>query len=61
MMHFDESIQMIENLEINNYKIKNLPLMEAQGYILAAAIVADHNYPESRHQLWMVMPLFMKI
>ena len=46
MMHFDESIQMIENLEINNYKIKNLPLMEAQGYILAAAIVADHNSPE---------------
>ena len=46
MMHFDESIQMIENLEITNYKIKNLPLMEAQGYILAADIVADHNSPE---------------
>jgi len=46
MMHFDESIQMIENLEINNYKIKNLPLMEAQGYILAADIMADHNSPE---------------
>ena len=46
MMHFDESIQMIENLEINNYKIKNLPLMEAQGYVLAADIVADHNSPE---------------
>jgi molybdopterin molybdotransferase len=46
MMHFDESIQMIENLEINNYKIKNLPLMEAQGYVLAADVVADHNSPE---------------
>jgi molybdopterin molybdotransferase len=46
MIHFDESIQMIENLEINNYKIKNLPLMEAQGYVLAADIVADHNSPE---------------
>ena len=45
MMHFDESIQMIENLEINNYKIKNLPLMEAQGYVLAADIMADHNSP----------------
>jgi len=46
MIHFDESIQMIENLEINNYKIKNLPLMEAQGYVLAVDIVADHNSPE---------------
>ncbi len=46
MMHFDESIQMIENLEINNYKIKNLPLLEAQGYVLAVDIVADHNSPE---------------
>jgi len=46
MMHFDESIQMIENLEINNYKRKKLPLMEAQGYVLAEDIVADHNSPE---------------
>ncbi|SFV65922.1 Molybdopterin biosynthesis protein MoeA [hydrothermal vent metagenome] len=46
MLHFDESIQMIESLEINNYKIKNLPLMEAQGYVLAEDIVADHNSPE---------------
>jgi len=46
MIHFDESIEMIKNLEITNYKIKNLPLMEAQGYILAADIVADHNSPE---------------
>ncbi|SFV51095.1 Molybdopterin biosynthesis protein MoeA [hydrothermal vent metagenome] len=46
MIHFDESIQMIENLEIHNYKIKNLPLMEAQGYVLAEDIIADHNSPE---------------
>jgi len=46
MLHFDESIEMIKNLEITNYKIKNLPLMEAQGYVLAADIVADHNSPE---------------
>jgi len=46
MMHFDESIQMIENLEINNYKTKKLSLMEAQGYVLAEDIVADHNSPE---------------
>jgi len=46
MLHFDESIQMIQDLEIKNYKIKHLPLMEAQGYVLAADIVADHNSPE---------------
>jgi len=46
MMHFDESIQMIENLEISNYKTKRLHLMDAQGYILAEDIVADHNSPE---------------
>ena len=46
MIHFDESIQIIQDLEINNYKTKSLPLMEAQGYILAEDIVADHNSPE---------------
>ncbi len=45
-MHFDESIQMINDLEINNYRTKNVPLMEAQGYVLAEDIVADHNSPE---------------
>ena len=46
MMHFDESIQMIENLEINNYKTKKLYLVDALGYVLAEDIVADHNSPE---------------
>jgi len=46
MIHFDESIEIVSNLEINNYKTKNLPLMEAQGYVLAEDIVADHNSPE---------------
>jgi len=46
MIHFDESIEILSNLEINNYKTKNLPLMEAQGYVLAEDIVADHNSPE---------------
>ena len=45
-MHFDESMQMIEDLAINNYKTKHIPLMESQGYILAEDIVADHNSPE---------------
>jgi len=45
-MHFDESMQMIDDLAIKNYKTKQLPLMESQGYILAEDIVADHNSPE---------------
>ena len=45
-MHFDESMQMIDDLAIENYKTKELPLMESQGYILAEDIVADHNSPE---------------
>ncbi len=45
MIHFDESIQMIENLEIDNYKTKTMHLMDAQGYILAQDIIADHNAP----------------
>jgi len=46
MIHFDESIEMIQNLEINNYKIKKLYLVDALGYVLAEDIVADHNSPE---------------
>jgi molybdopterin molybdotransferase len=46
MIHFDESIQKIENLEIKEYKTTTLPLMKAQGYVLAEDIVADHNSPE---------------
>lgn len=46
MIHFDQSIDMINNLEINNYKTKTIPLMQAQGYVLAEDIIADHNSPE---------------
>ena len=46
MIHFDESINMIENLEINNYKTKKLYLIDTLGYVLAEDIVADHNSPE---------------
>ena len=45
-MHFDESLQMIEDLRINNYKTKKLYLVDALGYVLAEDIVADHNSPE---------------
>jgi molybdopterin molybdotransferase len=46
MIHFDESIQMIQDLEINNYKTKKRYLVDALGYVLAEDIVADHNSPE---------------
>ncbi len=46
MIHFDESIEMIQNLEINNYKTKKLYLLDALGYVLAEDVVADHNSPE---------------
>lgn len=45
-MHFDESLQMIDNLEIKNYKTKSLYLMDAMGYVLAEDVIADHNSPE---------------
>ena len=45
MIHFDESIEMIQNLEINNYKTKKLYLVDALGYVLAEDIIADHNSP----------------
>ena len=46
MIHFDESIEMIQNLEINNYKTKKLYLVDALGYVLGEDVIADHNSPE---------------
>jgi len=46
MLHFDKSIEMIHNLEINNYKTKKLYLVDALGYVLAEDVMADHNSPE---------------
>ncbi len=46
MIHFDESIEMIQNLEINSYKTKKLYLVDALGYVLAEDVIADHNSPE---------------
>ena len=46
MMHFDESMALIDALEIAYYKTKRLYIMEAVGYVLAEDIVADHNSPE---------------
>jgi len=46
MIHFDESIKIIQNLEINKYKTKKLYVVDALGYVLAEDIIADHNSPE---------------
>ena len=45
-MHFDKSIEIIENLNIDSYKTKKLYIVEALGYTLAEDIIADHNSPE---------------
>jgi molybdopterin molybdotransferase len=46
MIHFDESIKKINDIEIDNRRIKTLALLEAQDYILAEDIIANHNSPE---------------
>ena len=45
-MHFDESIEIIKNIEINHYKKEKRYLTDTLGYVLAEDIVADHNSPE---------------
>jgi molybdopterin molybdotransferase len=46
MIHFDESIEIIKNLEINKHETKKLYLVDALGYVLAEDIIADHNSPQ---------------
>ena len=46
MIHFDESIEILKQATIDNYKTKKLYIMNALGYILAEDVVADHNSPE---------------
>ncbi len=46
MIHFDESIEILKQIRVDSYKTKKLYIMEAQGYILAEDVVADHNSPE---------------
>ena len=45
MLHFDESMQIMKDLQIDHYKTKKLYLLESLGYVLAEDIVADHNSP----------------
>ena len=44
-MHFDESQEIIKNLEIENYKVSKKYLTDTLGYVLAENIVTDHNSP----------------
>lgn len=44
-MHFDESIEIIKNVEIGNYKRCKKYLTDTLGYVLAEDIVTDHNSP----------------
>ncbi|HHD82195.1 MAG TPA: molybdopterin molybdenumtransferase MoeA [Campylobacterales bacterium] len=45
-MHFDESIEIIKNIEINILKKEKRYLTDALGFVLAEDIIADHNSPE---------------
>ena len=45
MLHFNESIEIINALKINQYPSKTLYLTDALGYVLAQDIIADHNSP----------------
>jgi len=46
MMHFDKSMEILDSIEIANHRTKQRYLMDAQGYVLAEDIIADHNSPE---------------
>jgi molybdopterin molybdotransferase len=46
MMHFDESMNILDSIEITERRTKRLYIMDAQGFVLAEDIIADHNSPE---------------
>jgi len=45
-MHFDKSLEILNDIEIKTFPTKKLYLVNALGYILAEDIIADHNSPE---------------
>ena len=45
-MHFDNSIKIIKDIKIKEYKKKKKYLMDTLGFILAEDIIADYNSPE---------------
>ncbi len=44
-VHFNESMQIINDQKIDHYKTKKLYLIDTLGYVLAEDIIADHNSP----------------
>jgi molybdopterin molybdotransferase len=46
MLHFDESMEIIEKLTIEHYKTRKLNLQESLGCVLAEDIVAGYHSPE---------------
>jgi molybdopterin molybdotransferase len=44
-LHFDESLEIMKNIEIKNFKTKKLYLTDTLGYVLAEDIITDHNSP----------------
>ena len=46
MMHFDKSMDILNNIEITERRTKRMFIMDAQGFVLAEDIIADHNSPE---------------
>ncbi len=45
-LHFDKSMEIINNIEIKNLKKSRRYLINTLGYVLAEDIIADHNSPE---------------
>jgi len=45
-LHFDDSIDIIKNIEVKNYKKSKRYLVDTMGFVLAQDIIADHNSPE---------------
>jgi len=46
MMHFDDSMKILESIDIQNPRRHHRYLPQAEGYVLASDIVADSNMPE---------------
>ena len=45
-MHFDESLEILNKIEIKSYKKSKKYLTDTLGYVLAQDIITDHNSPE---------------
>jgi len=46
MIGFDESLEILDALRIENYKTKDCDLLQSLGFVLAEDIIAEHNSPK---------------